>query len=305
MDIAIMQKVDVAIDLPFDLLQTLRLVQAICEAGFRICVDPNDEKKVIELKKVFGLDYEVGLAAASKVSGLYIDHMTPLTRIGSIERPLVMPAAIFNHCRQRWPRERKVDVSFAGLLTDSRRAAINQWLHLSKLEQLSIPDKPSFFKKGLRKLASRAGISIADYVGTENVKIYLSDQGRVFPRKSWNTAYYNLLLDSKFVLCPSGDHKDKGVAWTYRFFEGVICGAIPVVEEPCAIYDGYKYRLMGAPIKSLQWSRADAEHNFCLAQERLSLDGEELRSEIVGLLKAPDVVLSDARKDHVKGIYAT
>src|SRR3546814_13803102 len=54
------QPIDVAIELPFDLLQTLRLVQAICEAGFRICIDPADEIKVTQLRKVFGLDYKFG-----------------------------------------------------------------------------------------------------------------------------------------------------------------------------------------------------------------------------------------------------
>src|SRR3546814_10821464 len=88
------QPIDVAIELPFDLLQTLRLVQAICEAGFRICIDPADEIKVNRLRKVFGLDYKVGARDAARIAGLYVDHMTPVTRIGSIERPLIMPTAL-------------------------------------------------------------------------------------------------------------------------------------------------------------------------------------------------------------------
>ncbi|PRD42552.1 hypothetical protein C5748_15740 [Phyllobacterium phragmitis] len=294
------------IDLPFDLLQTLRLVHAISEAGFRICIEPGEEKKLVLLKKIFGLDYKVGMSGARKVSGLYIDHMTPVSRIGSIERALIMPAAIFRHCQERWPEHRGVDVSFAGLLTDSRRTAINEWLHLSGLEQLSVPDKkPTYLGTIARKVARKAGISIADYVGTENVKIYMSDQGRVFPRKSWNTGYYDLLLNSKFVLCPSGDFKNNGIAWTYRFFEAVICGALPVVEEPCDAYEGFRYRLMNAPLESLQWSRADAKHNFDLAQQRLTVDPDVVRSEMLRLLPMPGVEVDTVRKDYVHGIYAT
>ncbi len=297
---------DIWIDLPFDLLQTLRLAHAIGEAGFRICIEPQDEKKLVLLKRIFGLDYKVGTAGAGKVSGLYLDHMTPVSRIGAIERPLIMPHAIFDHCRARWRQARGTDVSFAGLLTESRRAAINDWLRLSHLEQLAVvPKKPAFIGQLARKIARKAGISIADYVGTENVKIYMSDQGRVFPRKSWNEAYYDLLLDSKFVLCPSGDFKSNGVVWTYRFFEAAICGAIPVIEEPCAAYEGYHYRLMSAPLDSLQWSREEAEHNFELARQRLTIDREILKAEILRLLPMPDVVADTVRKDYVNGIYAT
>src|SRR3546814_13022837 len=103
------QPIDVAIELPFDLLQTLRLVQAICEAGFRICIDPADEIKVIQLRKVFGLDYKVGARDAARIAGLYVDHMTPVTRIGSIERPLLMPQALPSPCPARFAPQRRVD----------------------------------------------------------------------------------------------------------------------------------------------------------------------------------------------------
>ena len=299
------QPIDVAIELPFDLLQTLRLVQAVSEAGFRICVAPADEVKVVRLKNVFGLDYKVGLTDAARVAGLYVDHMTPVTRVGSIERPLIMPRAVFSHCRERWPERRDVDVSFAGILTETRRAALNDWLRLSGLEQLSMPQEPGIFRRLLRKAARKLNISVGDYVGTENVKLYLSDQGRLFPRKSWNTAYYDLLLRSKFVLCPSGDFKNNGVAWTYRFFEAAICGAIPVIEDSCAAYEGYRVRFMSEAIGSLDWSRADAEHNFALARERLTLDSGTLRAEVLGLLRAPGAAPSRPRRDHAQGIYAS
>jgi hypothetical protein len=299
------QPIDVAIELPFDLLQTLRLTQAICETGFRICVPPADEVKVVTLKKVFGLDYKVGTADAARIAGLYVDHMTPFTRVGAIERPLIMPQAVFRHCRERWAERRDIDVSFAGILTDTRRAALNDWLRLSGLEQLSIPPEPGPFRKLLRKVARKLNIAIADTVGTENVKLQLSDQGRLFPRKSWNAEYYGMLLRSKFVLCPSGDFKNNGVAWTYRFFEAALCGAIPVIEESCPAYEGFRARSMSEPLGSLEWSRADAEHNFALARDRLTVAGDELRAEVLSLLRAPGAAPTTARRDHRQGIYAS
>ena len=296
MDIPEGQKVDVVIDLPIYLLQTLRLVHAIAETGFRICVEPEDEKAVVRLKKTFGMDYRVGTAGAQRIAGLYLDHLKPVTRIGSFERPLVMPKAIFDYCRARWPHERGVDVSFAGLLTQNRRTAINEWL--------SVPAEPTFLGTQFRKLARRLNFPIEDEVGTRNVKIFSSDRGRHFPLKSWNTAYYKLMLDSKFVLCPSGDFKANGVAWTYRFFEGVLCGTIPVVEEPCAAYEGYRFHLMSDPLPSLQWSREAAEHNFALAREQMVLDSELLRAEVLRLL-APIEGKHPVEPDHAPEVFVT
>src|SRR3546814_21134563 len=96
------------------------------------------------------------------------------------------------------------------------------------------------------------------------------------------------MLSSKFVLCPSGDLKSNGVAWTYRFFEGAICGAIPVIEEFCPAYEGYRVRSMKEPIGSLAWSPADAEHNFTLARERLVPGRDALRPGVLGLLLRPE-----------------
>lgn len=297
--------VDVVIELPFYLLQTLRLAQAIGEAGFRICVEPDDRKAVVRLKKVFGLDFKVGTAGIQRISGLYLDHLKPVTRVGSIERQLMMPASVFRYCRARWPQERAFNVSFAGLLTDTRRAAINEWLIRSGLEQIELPPDPSFLGKQLRRVALKLGVPIENHVGTKDVRIYVSDRGRHFPLKAWNTAYYDLMLSSKFVLCPSGDFKENGVVWTYRFFEGVLCGTIPVVEEPCAAYEGYRYRLMSEPLTSLQWSREDAEHNFALAREQTVVDRDELRAQVLGLLRAPDTELEGKVKDTVGRVFAT
>jgi hypothetical protein len=62
---------------------------------------------------------------------------------------------------------------------------------------------------------------------------------------------------------------------------------------------------MSEPIGSLDWSREDAEHNVALARERLTLDREALRAEVLGLLRAPGAVPGLPRRDHAQGIYAS
>lgn len=298
-----LESIDVVIELPFYLLQTLRLAQAIAEAGFRICVDREDGKALVRLREVFGLDYRVGKQGAVRVSGLHLDHFAPLTRIGSIERQLVMPHAILSHCRERWPAIRKFDASFAGLITPARRGAINQWLSLSHLEEIAIAE-PTVLETQLTKWAHRLRLPVEERRGTTKVIIRTSDKGRHFPLKSWNSAYYDLMLSSNFVLCPSGDFKERGVAWTYRFFEGVLCGTIPIVEEPCPAYEGYRYHLMSEALTVLRRSKEDAEHNFALAREQMTIDKQSLRAEILRLLAPLDATIR-REQDGADGIYTT
>jgi hypothetical protein len=41
----------------------------------------------------------------------------------------------------------------------------------------------------------------------------------------FHTAYFTNMKRAQFVLCPVGDCR-----WSYRFFEAMLCGAIPVME---------------------------------------------------------------------------
>lgn len=45
-------------------------------------------------------------------------------------------------------------------------------------------------------------------------------------RNYFDFKYYENMSNSKFVLCPPGDQK-----WSMRFYEAILCGAIPVVFE--------------------------------------------------------------------------
>jgi hypothetical protein len=274
------------LDLPFNLIQVLRLAHALVEAGCRLHVSPEDAGKLVQLKKVFGLRYEVSAEGVPRLSGLSIDHLKPEARVGSIARPLIFPVAAFDYCRARWPKRRPVRVTFPGLPTPSRREAIDKWLELSGLTlRVPVPDPyPSLARRLVRKIGRRLGMPRREYFHSEGVRFVLSDEGRVFPRKAWNVAYYSWLLESEFVLCPDGDFGGSGVAWTYRFFESVLCGAIPVIENTADVYEGFKFRRMSEPLSALQWSRDDAEHNFGLAMERLTIPRDELRTEVVRLL---------------------
>jgi hypothetical protein len=67
-----------------------------------------------------------------------------------------------------------------------------------------------------------------------------SKRGRNTQTKEYDIEYFNIMSNYKFVLCPNGDF-----IWTYRFFEAILCGSIPIIEEDCKLYDGFKFLKKG------------------------------------------------------------
>jgi hypothetical protein len=109
----------------------------------------------------------------------------------------------------------------------------------------------------------------------DNLTVWSSRRGRRFPLKVWDPAYYEHLARSQFVLCPSGDY-----VWTYRFFEAVLCGAIPVVEEACPAYEGFRYHRADEIASQFVWTREVAEHNARLCRRRITVARERLDEEL-------------------------
>src|SRR5215510_8517434 len=125
---------NIFLELPLHLIQVLRLAHALAEAGCRLHVSPEDAPKLSELRRIFGLQYEIGKDGVPTLHGLSIDHTEPEVRVGRIARPLIFPVAAFEYCRARWPEKRPVRASFSGMPTAIRKKALNDWLKLSTLE---------------------------------------------------------------------------------------------------------------------------------------------------------------------------
>lgn len=88
-----------------------------------------------------------------------------------------------------------------------------------------------------------------------------STNGRKQDTKTKDDEYFKLLSKSKFALCPNGDF-----VWTYRFFEAVLCECIPIVEEDCKLYDGYKYYKVG---DDYSYNKNWIEHNLNKIKEMM------------------------------------
>jgi hypothetical protein len=266
-------------DFTFALIQQIRLVHALTESAFEIAVPETELDKFSILRERFGLRLasprgdDVPLTAC-----VTIDHETPSTAVGRLARPLIFPRAIAEHCRTLWPAARPHRYSFAGLLTDTRRALLERWI-----EGETLGARPALgARTGLgsflrRQLIRWRGADRQRRIG--DVTVWSSERGRRFPTKAWDADYFQMLASSEHVLCPSGDYH-----WSYRFFEACLCGAMPIVEQPSPLYDGFRYRLMTDARDDEPWSAADAAHNYRACAERIVLPASELNRELARLV---------------------
>ena len=227
------------------LLQAVRLTHALAEATQRVHVRWRERSRYQWLQRFFRVRFRLGGELVRPLPGVHLDHATPLTAVGSIERHLIFPHAIATRCRSLW-RDRDIDVFFAGQATPVREAAIRRWAELS---------------------------------GGDLSHVHFSSRGRVWPAKAWDQDYYSTLGRSAFTLCPDGDF-----IWTYRFFEAALCGSIPVIQNKSVHYDGFVYRTMEESASALQWDANAAAHNYALAAEQLTVPLEELTGEAGRLL---------------------
>ena len=229
-----------ALALPMHLIQALRLAHALMESEATVHVSRRHAAKFGCLRKFFNLDFEIGEQDLPVLAGASVSHEEPLTRIGEIERPLIFPYGIVERCRAKWRPARPVRFSFCGLINEQRRHALDAWT------------------------SAQTGTGL---------EIFASERGRQFPEKAWDESYYDRLARSE-VLCPRGD-----CVWSYRFFEAVLCGAIPIAEQECAAFEGFEYGLMSGDARGFAWSADVAERNFAHAIRRLTVPMEELNAE--------------------------
>ena len=276
------------LDGSFALIQQIRLVHAVAESACEIAVAADQLDKFSILRERFGLR----LATArpddpSLTPFITLDHQTPSKAVGAAVQPLTSPRAIVDHCRTLWPSARTHRYSFAGLLTDSRRALLEGWIAGRSNGAAGLAAKTSFGDFVRRQLIRWWGADRQRHIG--DVTVWSSERGRRFPTKAWDEEYFQLLADSEHVLCPSGDYQ-----WSYRFFEACLCGAVPIVEEASRLYDGFRYRLMTDARDAAPWSAADAEHNYRACAARIVVPVDELDGELARLaaLPAPAPVVS-------------
>lgn len=203
-------------------------------------------------------------------------HREPKISLGNFKLPLLFPNCMVSACRGIWARQRNVRISFQGLVTPPRRLAITKWLNNNT--NCTIPhirETNSFINKIGERIKQVLKIKDVRRGQFGPLLFVQSNLGRAFPLKAWDQDYYETLGKSMFILCPSGDY-----IWTYRFFESVLCGAIPIVESSCEAYEGFHYYTFDDKFQNLKYSERDASHNFELSRQKLSLKLQDLNAEL-------------------------
>lgn len=289
------------VDLPYNLIQSLRFIHALLESDFDVRIPTRHHQKLVQLREVFDISLNGKIEGVPVLPGLRIYHQgMPTTRLGSIQRPLIFAHGMVNHCRSLWSGERTRKVVFAGRFHRERRNVVQKWLreqlpHLrAQVPDQSVVDRRVRLRKRvqdwsnrllrgpLRSLQSWVRVPpVERRVEYDGVVLMTSDRGWSFPTKAWDSKYFQLLSSSKFVLCPDGKF-----VWTYRFFEAILCGAIPIIQNTCSLYEGFRYYTMDDLLEKMEWRVEDAHHNAALCRERLTVPSDALHGEIQRLLRA-------------------
>ncbi|HIB37298.1 hypothetical protein [Mesonia sp.] len=258
------------------LIQKIRAIQALSELNIDLIVEPSEEEKYKLLRQYFEMQYEIGDSQKliNTKEFLKIDHSLPSTSLFTIEKPLIFPKSILFNLKEKWNLEKKnINYSFCGLITPKRKKTLELWIEKSQSKKISLPNSKKLIIKIKKRIFSYLNLQRFLINKYGNLHIWSSNRGRIFPVKSWDKNYYNFLLSSKFVLCPSGDY-----IWTYRFFEAIMCGAIPIVEESCPSYNGFKYYNMTDNLNDLKCNKEIIEFNYKLCIERLTLSKREAQT---------------------------
>jgi hypothetical protein len=195
---------EINIDKEINLLQEIRLIHSLYDSGYSLWVGDNNYQKMKPIFDNFSGVVNVGKSdnGISFREVTTIIHKTPETKFNGQVKPLIFPKSLIEFCEKEWVDDRLDKVLFTGLLTKKRENIINRFNSL-KLKELIYKNQ---------------------------------NNGRVFPVKSFDKNYFTEMSTYNFVFCPDGDF-----IWTYRFFESIMCGSIPIVENECDIFKGFKY----------------------------------------------------------------
>ncbi len=274
-----MEKI-LSLKVPYNYLQEIRLAHAVTESGYAVAIESSDKIKFQQLEAVFNVEFPLQKSVIPLISDIDIRHKgaAPHTQIGNLKRPLIFPHAMLDHCRDLWPDKRTIDFCFLGLVTPARK----KWLSLILEKRVSgffgIAQKLKL-QVLINNLLMKLGLSSA------RVLITATTRGRKFPGKSWDEEYYAHMASSKFVLCPSGD---AGCPWTYRFFEAMLCGAIPIVETVTPAYEPFYFLTKDDGQSDFIYSREKAQANFDLCRKLLTIPKEQMREEVERLTKSKE-----------------
>jgi hypothetical protein len=248
------------------------MMHAVSESSHDLILPPDEAWKFELVRDNLGMQFQTGSWRDGDIrlsNTAHFSHEVPSSRIGRLSRTLIFPHSIATSCRSMWQPKRQHKFGFTGLITEQRKEVLSEWLkHFRKFGALSSILLWTWL--GISRKLTRISVD-----GHSHLALDASRRGREFPTKCWDVEYYQLMGNCEFILCPNGDF-----VWTYRFFEAILCGAIPVVQESCPAYHGFKFLVMSPDNISAEWSKDVAQHNYELCIDRVTLPLDQLSEEL-------------------------
>lgn len=211
-------------------LQAFFAVLAYIEENYKSAIFLYDENNkiviqqsvsIINAKDVKKSDYD----GPFKVVNIHINHSNPSTCIeGYFSAPIIFPKKIsekyYKHFKQKEDK-----IYFRGLLTKSRLIEILiMFIKIADAKAIAILFIKIF--KGKKSFK----------INTKKVFISFTDRGRQNQFKYLDEEYYTEISKYKYIFCPKGDFK-----WTYRFFEAIQVGSLPISKYDIEIYSYFYY----------------------------------------------------------------
>ncbi|MGQ0830589.1 MAG: exostosin domain-containing protein [Microthrixaceae bacterium] len=170
----------------------------------------------------------------------------------------------FVEAADRFPGNKTIDYSFAGSVYRPELRAHRTWVldfarrHFTERSHLLVSDGPEH----------HAPLGGFDKTGEQDVFVpkNVPEPERAF----FNPTYFAVLRASQFTLCPAGD-----LPWSLRFFEAIMCRAIPIVEDRAHagrndLERGIGYTML-QPDDAHVYDEAIAEHNYRIFLRRQTL----------------------------------
>lgn len=261
--------------LTYEYLQEIRMAQAVMESDFTLCVEPWQDNRFKRLKAFFPVKYELIQSDSENVtviSDILVSHktITPETKIGALSRPLILPHEMLSYCKKLWPKKRKYKYAFIGKINKARKIWLQTFLS-SKVKGYTGISGKVFIDYPIFKKLSVIFRNFDKLIVTESLR------GREFPGKAWDDEYFRIQSQAEFILCPSGD---VGCPWTYRFFEAMLCGAIPIIEAESPCYEPFKFYRAEQNPDSFIYDQEIVDYNFKQCEKYLTIGTKELNSEL-------------------------
>ncbi|WP_411847233.1 hypothetical protein AAFN60_07495 [Roseibacillus persicicus] len=260
------------VSLPCRLIQELRLVHALAESSHEVRVTKDARSRFRKLEELAGPLFAEEPGEVVDISdSISFCHEQPKSVIAGIERQLIFPHRIIGFCRDQWREERPTEFLFQGQVSPHRLVQLSDWVRENWSDKELVFKEEDLLARLTTALRSSIGLHTTREFRTGGLLIVESNRGRKFPLKAWDETYFRRMAQAQFVLCPGGSF-----TWSYRFVEAMFCGAIPVVDGDCSLFEGFQFFRWEDRADSLQWDARIAEENFHRAVERFSVPREEL-----------------------------